>query len=124
MTQCQNLSTASMVSPTEVEAIEWDCTLKVIEAPPQDFAYVGIRAHDLAFVSDNSQENTFPVWLAHAVETPHQITLYVKINSSPKDTNDWHLKAQLMRRQWHLIKGRQSPWWLHINPSHLLLINS
>lgn len=124
MTQCQNLSSAYMISPTEVEATEWDCTLKVMEAPPQDFAYVGIRAHDLAFVSDNSQENTFPVWLAHAVETPDQITLYLKIKSFPTDTNDWHLKAQLMRKQWQLIKARQSPWLLHLNPSQLLLMSS
>ncbi|MEJ1930947.1 sulfate/molybdate ABC transporter ATP-binding protein [Nostoc sp. NIES-2111] len=122
LTGCKNFSQAKVISPTQIEAIDWGCTLKVIEPIPESLAYVGIRAHHLAITTDPNPENTFPCWLAHTRETPHRMTLYLKLHNSPTQANDYHIQAEVFKEKWSTIKDRPLPWYVKLDPLNLFLM--
>jgi len=124
LTGCKNFSHARAVSPQQVEALDWGCTFQVIEPIPNPLAYVGIRAHHLVFPDDLSCENTFPVWLVQTSETPHRMTLYLKLFSPPANLKDHDLEAEVPKEKWAAIKDRPLPWQLHFNPLRLFLMGS
>jgi molybdate transport system permease protein len=128
LTGCKNFSRAKEISGDRVEAIDWGCTLQVIEPIPEDLAYLGIRAHHLHFTElENNQssnsENTFPCWLVHTSETPHRMTLYLKLHSPPDKANDYHLQAELFKETWAKLKDKPYPWHIRLNSLNLFLMN-
>ncbi len=123
LTGCKNFSRARMVSPQIVEATDWGCTLCTIEPIPSQLAYVGIRAHQLTFPNDLTQENTFRCWLVQTSETPHRMTLYLKLQHPPRDRCDYHLQAEVFKEKWAVLKDRPSPWFLHLEPLRLILMS-
>lgn len=70
LTGCKNFSHAIAKTPQQVEAVDWGCTVQVIEPIPDKLSHVGIRAHQIIFTSNSNQENTFPCYLAQTSETP------------------------------------------------------
>ncbi|PMB36915.1 ABC transporter [Fischerella thermalis CCMEE 5208] len=124
LTGCKNFSKTRAISPTQVEAIDWGCHLKVIQPIPESLAYMGIRAHHLTFTSDSNAENTFPCWLAHTRETPHRMTLYLKLNSPPTQSNDYHIQAEVFKEKWSTIKDRPFPWYVKLDPLNLFLMEA
>jgi ABC-type sulfate/molybdate transport systems ATPase subunit len=67
---------------------------QVMEAIPSNLADVGIRTHQLRIMPkpDVSLSNTFPCWLASTSETPHRMTLFLKLNSAPENSQDFVLQ--------------------------------
>jgi molybdate transport system permease protein len=124
LTGCKNFSAAKPISVTLVEAIDWGCTLTVVEPIPQSLVSVGIRAHQLSFVSGCDRENTFACWLASTVETSHRVTLYLKLHSPPNHSQDYHLQAEVFKENWRAIKDNPFPWYVHIEPITLILMEA
>ncbi|WP_445240713.1 sulfate/molybdate ABC transporter ATP-binding protein [Microcoleus vaginatus] len=124
LTGCKNFSAAKPISVTLVEAIDWGCTLTVVEPIPKSLVSVGIRAHQLIFVSGCDRENTFACWLASTVETPHRVTLYLKLHSPPNDSQDYHLQAEVFKEKWRAIKDNPFPWYVHFEPIRLILMEA
>lgn len=122
LTGCKNFSRAKPISQETVEATDWGCCLNVIEPMPNLLAYVGIRAHQLTFPLDCSQENTFPCWLASTSETPHRMTLYLKLNELPAHSQDYHLQAEVFKDKWESLKDRPLPWSVRLDPLRLMLM--
>ncbi|MEG4626564.1 molybdate ABC transporter permease subunit [Microcoleus sp. w1-18aA5] len=122
LTGCKNFSAAKPISVTLVEAIDWGCTLTVVEPIPKSLVSVGIRAHQLIFVSGCDRENTFACWIASTVETPHRVTLYLKLHSPPNDSQDYHLQAEVFKEKWRTIKDNPFPWYVHLEPIRLILM--
>ncbi|MEG4306715.1 molybdate ABC transporter permease subunit [Microcoleus sp. D3_18a_C4] len=124
LTGCKNFSAAKPISVTLVEAIDWGCTLTVVEPIPNSLVSVGIRAHQLSFVSGCDRQNTFACWIASTVETPHRVTLYLKLHSPPHDSQDYHLQAEVFKEKWRAIKDNPFPWYVHIEPIRLILMEA
>ncbi len=124
LTGCKNFSAAKSISVTLVEAIDWGCTLTVVEPIPKSLVSVGIRAHQLSFVSGCDRENTFACWIASTVETPHRVTLYIKLHSLPNDSQDYHLQAEVFKEKWRAIKDNPFPWYVHFEPIRLILMEA
>ncbi len=127
LTGCKNFSRAVAISPTQIKAIDWNCTLEVIEPIPKSLAYVGIRAHQLIFPDDQNeinQINTFPCWLATVSETQHRMTLYLKVNQPANNPEDYHLQAEVFKAQWQLLKDLPDPWKLQINVLQIMLLEA
>ena len=122
LTGCKNFSPATVVSANQVKALDWDCTLKVMEPLPQSPAYIGIRAHHLSFTSDPNAENTFPCWLVRTRETPHRMTLYLKLHNSLNNTHDYHLQAEVFKEKWANIKDKPFPWYVRLDMNKLFLM--
>ncbi|HIK06646.1 MAG TPA: molybdate ABC transporter permease subunit [Trichormus sp. M33_DOE_039] len=123
ITGCKNFSHAVMNSAREIEAIDWGCSLKVIEQDEQELSHVGIRAHHIAFTNNPDQENTFPCWLVRTSETPHRITLFLKLHSPANNPQDYHLQAEVFKEKWLTIKDQSFPWHVKLDPLHLILMN-
>jgi len=130
LTGCKNFSSVAIISPYSVQALDWDCTLILENAIASKVKYVGIRAHQLTFkeletLRDGYQPkdiNIFPCWLAQSSETPHRITLYIKLNNPPTHFNDYHLQVELFKENWQLLKYCSFPWHLKLNPSYLFVM--
>jgi molybdate ABC transporter permease protein len=122
LTGLKNFSRAVAVSPHEIEAVDWGCRLQAIKPIPGKMSYVGIRAHQLIFTNDPTQPNAFPCWLASTSETPHRITLYLKLNSPPNCDHDYHVQAEVFKEKWLTFKDRPLPWLVQIHPLRLLLL--
>jgi ABC-type sulfate/molybdate transport systems ATPase subunit len=121
LTGCKNFSRAIVKGENLVEAIDWQCTLQVIAPIPDLISYIGIRAHHLIF-TDSPNENTFLCWLAKKSETPHRMTLYLKLNSSPTSEQDYHLQAEVFKEKWTIMKDRPLPWYVRLDPLRLILM--
>ena len=124
LTGCKNFSVAKPISVTVVEAIDWGCTLTVVEPIPKSLVSVGIRAHQLSFVSGCDRENTFACWIASTVETPHRVTLYLKLHSPPNHSQDYHLQAEVFKEKWSAMKDNPFPWYVQIEPIRLILMEA
>src|ERR671932_2247527 len=123
LTGCKNFSRAVVKASQQVEAIDWGCTLRVIEPVSDLLSHVGIRAHQLTFTNDPNQENTFPCWLVQTSETPHRMTLYLKLNSSPSSPQDYHLQAEVFKEKWESFKDQPFPWHVRLDPLRLMLMH-
>ncbi|WP_448266143.1 molybdate ABC transporter permease subunit [Nostoc sp. DSM 114159] len=122
LTGCKNFSRAVLQSLQQVEAIDWGCTLQVIEPVKSELSHVGIRAHQFIFTNDSSQENTFPCWLVRTSETPHRMTLFLKLHSTGKNSQDYHLQAEVFKEKWATMKDQPFPWYVRLDPLRLILM--
>jgi molybdate transport system permease protein len=104
--------------------VDWGCSLEVMEAIPALLTQVGIRAHQIVFLEalGDLSPNTFDCWLAGTSETPHRMTLFLKILSKPTHPSDYHLQAEVFKEKWVLLKDRPLPWRVHLDPMRLLLL--
>jgi len=122
LTGCKNFSVAKAISKTAIEAVNWQCYFNIVEPIPDSLAYVGIRAHQVNFANEPNRENTFPCWVAATVETPHRMTVYLKLHSAPTNSQDYHLQAELFKEKWSSLKDRTFPWYVHFDPLRLILM--
>ncbi|MCL1470089.1 molybdate ABC transporter permease subunit [Argonema antarcticum] len=129
LTGCKNFSRADVCQIhfdkegiREVEALDWGCTLRVIEPIPQTLAYVGIRAHHFTFPEDDNKENTFLCWVVQTSETPHRMTLYLKLHAPPVNAKDYHLQAEVFKEKWAVLKDTPLPWYIGLDPLRLFLM--
>jgi len=122
LTECKNFSRAQRVDNQRIEALDWGCTLQVVEAIPNPLTYVGIRAHHLIFLDNQERENTFPCWLVTMSETQHQVTLYLKLHSPATNAQEYHLQAEIFKDKWENLKNQPLPWHIHLDPLRLFLM--
>lgn len=127
LTGCKNFSRAILTAPDTIRAMDWDCDLHILE-PAADLAYVGIRAHHLTFVespqlaSQLQALNLFPCWWAASSETPHRVTLYLKLHQAPAHSRDYHIQAEVYKEKWATLKDRPLPWLVCLDPLRLMLL--
>lgn len=122
LTGCKNVSQAEVAGPNQIRALNWNCILQVIEPLPDSLTSVGIRAHDITFTNNPDGRNTFPCWLVQTSETPHRMTLFVKLHTPPADLQDYHLQAEVFKEKWALLKEYPVPWYLSLDPLRLFLM--
>ena len=84
--------------------------------------HVGVRSHQIVFSSAGEEENTFPCWLVATSETPHEMTLYLRLHGAPKPGDAPHLQADLPKETWRSLNQEPQPWLVKIDPARLLLL--
>jgi molybdate ABC transporter permease protein len=124
LTGCKNVSRASAIGVDAVEAIDWGVRLQVMEAISEDLSDVGIRAHQINLMPnpDVSLDNTFPCWLVSTSETPHRMTVLLKLNAEPQNLQDYHIQAEMFKEKWQAIKDHPLPWYVRLDPLRLILL--
>ncbi|WP_430014594.1 molybdate ABC transporter permease subunit [Microcystis ichthyoblabe FBCC-A1114] len=122
ITGCKNFSRAIIINNQQLEAIDWDVKLHTIPGITDYLAYTGIRAHQIIFGRDLGDINTFPCWLANAIEGPHRVTLYLKLNQPSNHDRDFQIQAELYKDKWLEIKEQALPWTVTLSPQRLLLL--
>lgn len=123
LTGCKNFSRAAIAGASRIEALDWGVTLHVAEAITDELTNVGVRAHQVVVMpNDSGLKNTFPCWLASTSETPHRMTLFLKLNTPPMDSQDYHVQAEMFKEKWQAIKDHPFPWYLRFDPLRLMLM--
>ncbi|MGB3293204.1 MAG: sulfate/molybdate ABC transporter ATP-binding protein, partial [Phormidesmis sp.] len=124
LTGCKNFSSAIALGPQQVKALHWQCILQTVEPIPATLSQVGIRAHQVTFLEAHhpAAPNTFGCWLAATSETPHRMTLYLKLHSPPVHAQDYHLRVEVFKEKWSLLKENPFPWRVFLDPLRLLLL--
>lgn len=124
LTGCKNFSPAIARGPQQVEAMHWKCLLQTVEPIPKNLSQVGIRAHQVTFLEAHHPPvpNTFRCWLAATSETPHRMTLYLKIHCPPNHERDYHLRVEVFKEKWSSLKMRPLPWKVCLDPLRLILL--
>jgi molybdate transport system ATP-binding protein/molybdate transport system permease protein len=125
LTGCKNFSRATMNADGSVEALDWNCSLRVQQSISNAPAFVGIRAHHIDFLesmsSGTTSENVFPCWLVRASETPFRITLYLSLRQPAADTSSYDLQAEVFKEKWQRFRSRPYPWHVRLSPDSLFL---
>jgi molybdate transport system permease protein len=98
--------------------------LQTAEPVTAEHTHIGIRAHHLTFGNSFDQPNTFPAWVAWTSETPHRLTVYLKLHEPPTGIHDYHLQAEVFKEKWQLQKDHPFPWAVSLQPHSLLLLQS
>jgi molybdate transport system permease protein len=122
LTGCKNYSCIQPIDPYTVRALDWNCTLQTASSVAPCHTHIGIRAHQITFWDTPNQVNTFPAWVAWISETPHRMTLYLKLGEPPIKADDYHLQAEVFKEKWQRLKDRPMPWFIALNPERLMLL--
>lgn len=122
LTGCKNYSRIQAIADDQINALDWHCTLQTAEPVSSSYTHVGIRAHHITFPETPTQPNTFPTWLAWTSETPHRVTLYLKVGEPPTHRDDYHLQSEVFKEKWQNLKDRPFPWWVKLDSQRLLLM--
>lgn len=125
LTECKNFSRLQRIGDRhQIKAIDWDCQLTVKPVIYPSSAYVGLRAHHVQFLLEPKPINSFPCWLVKVSETPHRITLYLKLHSLGQHEDDYHLQAEIFKEKWHEIQEHPFPWYVYLDPLKLIVMSA
>jgi molybdate ABC transporter permease protein len=128
LTGCKNFSHIAQIAPNLVEALDWQCKLQVTYAASNYPTHIGIRAHHIIFIESRESidqditQNTIPCWLVRTTETPHRMTLYLKLNHPPDYEWDYHLQAEVFKEKWAVLNHQPLPWLVYLDPDQLFLV--
>ncbi|HEY9704892.1 MAG TPA: sulfate/molybdate ABC transporter ATP-binding protein, partial [Allocoleopsis sp.] len=122
LTECKNFSIARKIDNETIEALDWNCALKVTQFIPDSVKYVGIRAHHLIFTDQPKLVNSFPCFLVKISETQHRVTLYLKLHNQEGENYD--LQAEVFKEKWQQIKNNLGPWYVYLEPLKLILMEN
>ena len=124
LTECKNFSRVEIIDDKKIQALDWNCSLSVVEPIRKSLAYVGIRAHHLIFLNEPNHNNTFPCWLVTMSETQHRVTLYLSLYTPSRNPQQYHLQAEVFKEKWHQIKAWPEPWYVQLDALRLILMES
>ena len=123
LTGCKNISRAQANADGTVEALDWDCRLRLAQAPGKAPKYVGIRAHHIEFLENAgeaaSEQNVFPCWIVRTSETPFRITLFLSLDPLHGEAGEAHLQAEMFKEKWERFRDRPLPWRVRLAPESL-----
>ncbi len=125
LTGCKNFSRIKAIAPDLIEALDWECMLQVNDIGADLPTHIGIRAHHIAFFDSSDKQalpNLIPCWFVRTTETPHRMTLYLKLNAPPHHDWDYHLQAEVFKEKWLVLKQYPQPCQVYLDPVQLLLV--
>jgi len=122
LTGCKNIAAINRLSPRQVEVPGWDCQLSAATDIAETVAYLGIRAHHLSFTDDGKSLNTFACWPTATSEAPHEITVYLRLNTPPVGDQAAHLQVDMPKDAYRNLQSQPLPWHVYLSPERLLLL--
>jgi molybdate transport system permease protein len=122
LTGCKNFASVRAASQDSIRAVDWECTLHVSAPIPPGTNFVGIRAHHVQVTAESSEENSFPCWLVGQVESPFEITVYLRLHRFPRPGDCPHLEAEMPHAAWAELSQKPQPWKVVLDRERLLLL--
>jgi molybdate transport system permease protein len=52
------------------------------------------------------------------------MTLYLKLNQPPANSDDYHLQAEIFKEKWIALKDQPLPCQVHLDPMRLILMQN
>ncbi|MBV8903339.1 MAG: ATP-binding cassette domain-containing protein [Acidobacteriia bacterium] len=123
LTGCKNFASVTGAKGNSLTAADWNCTVQLHEPVPHQIKYVGIRAHHVRITAAATATNAFPCWLTGQVESPFEMTLYLRLHAPPQPGDGPHLEAEVSHAEWAQISAVPQPWTAVLDPVRLLLLS-
>lgn len=124
LTGCKNIAAVSARNSQTIHVNSWNCDLE-IPSGPRNCDSIGIRAHHIELSSATSSEvNTFPCWLARVSESPHRLTLFLKLQSRPQDDFDAAIQVILPREKAETLLAQEQPWYATFPKKRILRLQN
>lgn len=129
LTGCKNISRARVNADGSVEALDWDCRLRVAAASGTKAPkFIGIRAHHIDFLETSgdggARENVFPCWVTRTSESPFRITLFLSLDAAHGAAGRYQLQAEVFKEKWLRFRERAFPWQVRLAPELLFLMDA
>jgi molybdate transport system permease protein len=126
LTGCKNISRAQPNSDGTLQALDWNCRLRLANQPATIATRnnIGIRAHHIDFLETaaaeaKEQPNVFPCWIVRTSETPFRITLFLSLDKARAENGESHLQAEVFKEKWERFHDRPQPWRVYLAPDLL-----
>ncbi|MFZ3329601.1 MAG: ATP-binding cassette domain-containing protein [Candidatus Acidiferrales bacterium] len=128
LTGCKNISRARANADGTVEALDWDCRLRVAAASRTRVPkFIGIRAHHIDFLEPvggaGETENVLLCWVARTSESPFRITLFLSVDTAHGAAGRYQLQAEVFKEKWLRFRERPFPWRVRLAPELLFLMD-
>ena len=119
LTGCKNISRAQPNPDGTLQALDWNCRLRLAHQPAATPKYVGIRAHYIDFLENAAAEateepNIFPCWIVRTSETPFRITLFLSLDPARSAAGEAHLQAEVFKDKWERFRNQPQPWGVRL----------
>ena len=126
LTGCKNIVPARRIAPDRIAVDAWSCELacelQTAVPVPDRLTHLGMRSHQIKFGPELRGENTFPCWLVSSSESPHEMTLYLRLHAPPHPGDKPHLQADVPKDLWRTLSAQPQPWSIQLAPGRLLLL--
>ena len=128
LTGCKNFSRARALSENTVEALDWNCTLRVSRAAQRPPAHVGIRAHHIDLPTrppaggENGRKCVSLLAGAFFGNAVSGDTLPVAAASLRAAVAKTALQAEVSKEKWLLFRDKPLPWHVRLSPDSLFLM--
>lgn len=123
LTGCKNISRARPSPDGSLQALDWNCQLRLAHQPATATKYIGIRAHHIDFLETAAEvpgeQNVFPCWIVRTSETPFRITLFLGLDRARAEAGEAHLQAEMFKEKWLRFSDRPQPWRVRLAPKSL-----
>jgi molybdate transport system permease protein len=123
LTGCKNISRAQANPDGTLQALDWNCQLRLAPQPGAAPKYIGIRAHHIEFLETTSEStaepNIFPCWIVRTSETPFRISLFLSLDPARARNGEAHLQAEVFKEKWERFRDRPQPWRVRLAPESL-----
>ncbi len=124
LTGCKNISRAHPNPDGSLQALDWNCQLRLGHQPVTATKYIGIRAHHIDFLEiaaaeANEEPNVFPCWIVRTSETPFRNTLFLSLDRAHAEKGEAHLQAEMFKEKWERFRDRPQPWRVRLAPESL-----
>jgi ABC-type sulfate/molybdate transport systems ATPase subunit len=123
LTGCKNISRAQPNPDGTLQALDWNCLLRVAQQPAAATKYIGIRAHHIDFLETAGEvagdPNIFHCWMVRTSETPFRITLFLSLDPARAAAGEAHLQAEMFKEKWERFRNRPQPWRVRLAPESL-----
>ena len=117
LTECKNFSAAKVVNDHEIEATDWEVTLKLNRKIPAGITSVGYRAHYFNPVWGEKQENCIRFNLLRVDDLPFEKNYYIR--TLDKDAPIcWFVQAEEQK----IIEAKGLPDYLKLTEEGILLL--
>ena len=121
LTGCKNISAADRMDDYTLLARDWGVVLHTERPLPEEFQYVGYRAHEFVPVWGERPENCIPFVLESYVQLPFEKNYYIRPQKEtyrPEDVLTWFVQ----RDQWPVLQRKGEPDYLQFQEKDLLFL--
>ena len=123
LTGCKNISRARVNLDGTVEALDWDCRVRVPAASGKTPKYIGIRAHHVDFLdSSGSWTQRKMLFSAGSFELRKRRFASHYFSACAAEADTYHLQAEVYKEKWRRFRDLPFPWRVQLAPESLFLM--
>lgn len=124
LTGCQNISRAKKISTNEIEAIDWNCRIRVKHPVCDDLSHVGVRAHHIRLTNKQDADNTFKYRLMDITYSPDHVMLSLMFDNNSAESGLKTVKVKMFSSNGLSLQKESLPPFVKLPADEIFLISN